>query len=249
MKPRKSTYRSLLIVAFGTLVMLTASLAAAQQSGLPYPPIPPGMFSVYGGPLYLSGGIKFTNLDSVKLNIEPTEVSGQFEHRFTDKVWYPVIEVGYQGSNFYECFASFAWYSTSHAYSADQSGPNSVLRHDYHLDMEVYETRTGGRSWTPIWGLGRVGVHLGVINSIVPFHVDVIRRNQQGVVEGHQDDWFWHFAGFCGLETEAAFRNFFAKATAEYSLGTTYTYNMLLNTETEMNISGFSAIFQAGFRF
>jgi hypothetical protein len=140
---------------------------------------------MYSGRVYLGGGVKYRNLEMVELRVLPLEAPGspvfpEARYSFTDKIWTPVIEFGVHSSNFFDIFSQVSWYSVSHHLFTgilESSGGAAVETITYNLDMSVIELRSGGRSWQPIWGIGRLGVSLGGIMGIVPFEVKLRRES------------------------------------------------------------------------
>jgi hypothetical protein len=248
-----------LAVAFGAL--LSSNIACAQESLFRLPYMAPSRPSLYQGAFYSSGGVKFRNINTVKLNLasvsgEETYSFGEESFPFTNKFWTPVLEVGYQDSNFFDLFAGFSWFQLDNEKTLTQEDTaRDVTRQtNYKMRMEVYESRWGGRSWFPIWGFGRIATTLGVIGSVIPYDVEVestiagpnvLASSQQG----HHWDHFWYLGVIGGAELEVDYNRFLAKAAFEYSLGTNYEYETLLGTTTEMNPSGFSMAFHGGMRF
>ena len=227
----------ILLVAAFAMAMPVITDSAIAQEGYPRPPLlAPDRPSLFQGALYVEAGTRFRNLNTVSL-VLPS--NGEVKTPFTDKIWTPFFEMGYQESNFFDIFCGFSWYSVAHS----RTLANSVVT--WHMDMYVYEFRNGFRSWFPLYGFGRIATKLGFINAIVPYEVNVIN----GQLAGNQEDWWWHFAGFGGIELEVDYSRFFAKGSAEYSYGTTETYGALLDTDTIMAPCGFAFTISGGMRF
>ncbi|MEW6532000.1 MAG: hypothetical protein AB1473_14275 [Thermodesulfobacteriota bacterium] len=251
-------------VLFGLVMVafMWPQTVAAYQMGPQGPFMPPGPGGMYSGRVYLGGGVKYRNLEMVELRVLPVEAPGspvfpEARYSFTDKIWTPVIEFGVHSSNFFDVFSQVSWYSVSHHLFTgilESSGGAAVETISYNLDMSVIELRSGGRSWQPIWGIGRLGVSLGGIVGVVPFEVKLRREFTLGLVpapnaSGQHEDRWWLVGGFGGVEAEADIWRFFIKAGAEYSLTSEYAFKTFLDTETHMKPQGFSANFIGGFRF
>jgi hypothetical protein len=248
-----------LAVALGALI--STNMACAQESMFRLPFMAPSRPSLYQGAFYSSGGIKYRNLNTVKMNLYgATELDFSFgpeDFPFTNKFWTPVLEVGYQDSNFFDLFAGFSWYQLDNEKfltQEDTGGLGRIRETHYKMRMEVYESRWGGRSWFPIFGFGRIATTLGITSSVVPFDVDVEVVNSGGDAvttsqKGGHGDFFWHWGLIGGAEIEVDYNRFLAKAAFEYSVGTRYEYETLLGTTTEMNPAGFSMAFHGGMRF
>jgi len=230
----------------------------------------PKKCSLYGGLFYLAGGAKARRLLQVELKIVETQppgfdgqVFGLATQSMGDEAWGPAFEAGYQAGDFFDLFVGFSWYNITDPLARrlaafDSTGTLNLLDFDYRLDFKVNEFRAGGRSWIPLYGIGRFGVTLGTIFSVIPYQVDVSRRvffADTGVtrsfISGHQSDRWIHFAAFGGVDLEAGFSIFFARAALEGSLG---TYGRCTDTdqlayETKVNASAVSLFFSGGIRF
>ncbi|MBM4326597.1 MAG: hypothetical protein FJ118_05460 [Deltaproteobacteria bacterium] len=251
-----------LLLSLVMAAVMWPQTASAYQLGPQGPFMPPGPGAMYSGHFYLGGGVKYRNLEMVELRVLSVQEPGspvfpEARYSFTDKPWTPVIEFGVHSSNFFDLFGQFSWFSVSnHIFTGIQesSGGAAVETITYNLDMTVYELRTGGRSWQPLWGIGRLGVSLGAIVGIVPFEVKVRREFTLGLAPlpnasgQHQDRW-WLVGGFGGIEAEADISRFFVKAGVDYSITDEYTFKTFLNTETWMKPQGLCANFIGGFRF
>jgi hypothetical protein len=254
---RVNIYR--LIVVAAVLVTMLGVDTASAQSPFRLPFMAPSRPSLFDGAFYMSGGVKFRNLSTVTFStLEATDggaaVFGEARYPFTNKLWTPTIEVGYQESNFFDVFAGFSWYDVANAHTmvvVDSVGAVETQTTNYHMRFEVYELRTGGRSWFPVWGMGRIATSLAVATSVVPYWVDATREfsTVAGVEVGHQYDWAWHFAIIGGVEFELDRGRWFLKTAAEYSYGNQINYESLAGTRTEINPMGFGLVFQGGFRF
>lgn len=249
-----------LAVALGAIV--SANIACAQESLFRLPFMAPSRPSLYQGAFYSSGGVKFRNLNTVKLNVLTASEEGNYSYPnqsfpFTNKFWTPIVEVGYQDSNFFDLFAGFSWYQLDNERYMRQADSNNTGRlrdTHYKVRMEVYESRWGGRSWFPIFGFGRIATTLGITSSVVPYNVEVEIINSGGNVatfttQGRHKDYFFHWGVIGGVELELDYNRFLAKAAFDYSIGNRYEYETLLGTTTEINPAGFSMAFHGGLRF
>ncbi len=269
---------SLLVLALIPLVSVHAQELGPPSPGLPPgPPLPeaPGVAlpylprSLLAGRLYAEAGVRFRNLQTV--NAKSLQLTGQgiedlngdtfvtlpeTSYGFTNKVWTPNFEFGYQASNFGDVFATFSWFgvSNSHGFQVVSSGNQVVTSTiQYHITLDSYETRAGVRSWYPLWGMGRIGVTLGGFTSVIPYRVDVTRANTQGAqfpsgTGSHESTWV-QWGGTGGVEMELDLSRILFKFAADYSYGSELIYNELLGTETRLAPMGFSAVFAGGLRF
>ncbi len=265
------------------LVLIASAAVQAQELGPPSPGLPPGPSlpeapglalpylsrSLLAGRLYAQAGVRFRNLQTV--NAKALETRGQgiedlngdtfvtlpeASYGFTNTIWTPNFEFGYQSSNFGDVFATFSWYGVSNSHGFHQvSSGNQVVTStiQYHIALDSYETRAGVRSWYPLWGMGRIGVTLGGFTSVIPHRVDVTRSNTQGAqfpsgAGSHESTWV-QWGGTGGVELELDLSRILLKLAADYSYGSELIYNELLGTETRLAPQGFSAVFAGGLRF
>ncbi len=238
-----------LVVVVAVLAAIFSADIVSAQSPFRLPFLAPSRPSVLDGAFYMSGGVKFRNLNTVTMRAYDS-----LRHSFTNKFLSPTIEVGYQESNFFDVFAGFSWYDVSNAYTmnvpATFPGAGGIAQAiNYHLRFEVYELRAGGRSWFPLWGMGRIATTLAVATSVLPFKVDVTRTTANTLEEGHNSDWWLRGAVIGGVEMELDYGRWFLKTAAEYSVGNEVKYESLLGTRTEVNPMGFGLVLQSGFRF
>lgn len=257
MKSRSHTL-PLLLMAVALAMAAVGTDAAAQQSGLPYPVIGPGIRSVYRGPHFFNAGAKYMWFDTVKVVVNPYSNPGSAEsfneswHSFDNNMWVPVFEVGRQANNFFDLYAGFSWYSLANAkrfYQISQNNPAVTQQIAYHLDLSGYQIHAGGRSWFPLWGFGRLATSLGMINSLIPYTVDVTRTiTGEGTRFDSKKALWWHVAGYVGVELEIGIRNFFGKTQFEYNVGT-QPKRQVLDTVTYVNPQGFTVALSGGLRF
>lgn len=257
MKPRSHTLL-LMFLAVALVMVAVVTEATAQQSGVPFPVVAPGIRSVYRGPHYFNAGMKYMWFDTVKVVVNPYTNSGSIQsfdsstRSFDNNMWVPSFEVGRQASNFFDLFAGFSWFSLGNAarfHQISQTDPAFTQQIAYHLDLTGYQIRAGGRSWFPMWGFGRIATSLGMINTFMPYTVDVIRTiTAEGSRSDSRKALFWHFAGFAGVEMEIGFRSFFGKGQFEYSFGT-QPKREVLDVVTYVNPQGFTVALSGGLRF
>lgn len=259
----------------------------------PYPMQPPlfapRKTPLCGGLFYIAAGAMARRLQVVQFELIASEAPGfgavaafgLAKQQLGNEVWSPAIEAGYTAGDFFDLFTRFSWYNVDGSAHRVLSGvvtqdecdtypsTNTCVAGDYTLDVDyalkfdVYEFRTGGRSWVPLYGLGRFGVSLGLVTAYVPYWVKAVEV-QNGPYNNtddpvvlpstisrfgyHADNWFY-IGGFGGLELEAGINRFFAKVALEGSLGWPLTYNGLLNIETVVNPSVISIFIAGGIRF
>ena len=132
------------------------------------------------------------------------------------------------------------------------------------LDFTTIESRSGGRAWVPLWGMGRIGTSLGGLLAATPqtltstaFYVATADNPVAGVVAGDvlinastkQDSLAWNLGLFCGADMELGFSRLFVKSAIEYNY---YFYATTMESDviaTKINLSGVAATFSAGARF
>jgi len=134
------------------------------------------------------------------------------------------------------------------------------------LDLTTWESKTGGRTWIPLWGMGRFGISLGGLfayssttltsnaiyvataaNDALPIPVAVGDVLISGSAQTDGSGWNWGL--FTSSDIEIGWRRFFGKAALEYDW---YFYGNTVDTEAlsaKINLSGVGATFLAGVRF
>jgi hypothetical protein len=134
-------------------------------------------------------------------------------------------------------------------------------------DIDTYELRFGGRSWFPIWGIGRLGVVAGPLFNFINYRLAGSRyvvsispppaAGQPGLppgtvienVVGIVSDTQFKFGGFFGTDLEVYLGNRgFLKASAEYAVSDKMRYQ-LLSIQTEFDPGGFNSYLAAGLSF
>ncbi|MGO9121345.1 MAG: hypothetical protein ACLQPD_27515 [Desulfomonilaceae bacterium] len=129
----------------------------------------------------------------------------------------------------------------------------------HRADINLLEFRWAGRTWVPLWGMGRFGFSLGAIGNAINYKINGTRTITSlgpafpGTVvfseTGNVDAWIANYGGFVGTDVELGSRNIFVKASGEYNfIVPKFTYQ-LMSIETEFDPTGFSAAAYAGFRF
>jgi len=130
-------------------------------------------------------------------------------------------------------------------------------------DFTVYENRFGGRSWFPLFGMGKFGVTAGVLMSGIQYKVSATRNlvaidpipftiaantpiwSDAKTLSG----WWLGLGAFAGTDLEIQFSpRFFGRIGVDYSW---YTGNSIkvLNIETTINPGGFGSIAAVGIGF
>jgi hypothetical protein len=137
------------------------------------------------------------------------------------------------------------------------------------LDLTVIEFKAGGRSWIPLWGLGRFGTMLGGLVTPMPYKVaarsqvtttaDVLDVNGAVVVpagtiliDEPQNQWStaWAFGLFGGVDVEVGNPRFFVKTGLEYDWYFDFTgLQFGQPVENRVNLSGVGATGTLGVRF
>lgn len=126
------------------------------------------------------------------------------------------------------------------------------------IDMEIYEGRMGGKSWFPLFGMGRIGVAVGGTFSPIRYRIRSTRLltslgpNAPGTVIDFRRDqaygWWWNFGGFLSGDLEFQVGNFITKASAEYVLCTSHDAKVV-EVQTSVNPGGMGATLSAGIAF
>lgn len=138
------------------------------------------------------------------------------------------------------------------------------------LDFTTVESRSGGRAWVPLWGLGRMGTSFGgllaatsgtltstgvyvatadsppLVPDGAPLRVagDVLINSAQ-----KQDSLAYNLGLFCGADLELGSCRWFVKSAIEYNY---YFYGTLMESDivaTKVNLSGAAATITGGLRF
>jgi hypothetical protein len=256
-----------LLVGLGCLTGFGTAMAQdiAMESPFFAPPLKP---SLYGGLFYVDGGARWRSLLKVEfrsLDRQPAAAGGSFFHldvtKLNNTVWSPFIEVGCQSSDFFDLFAGFSWYTLKaplffESQGFNAAGPVAGTVQDYisNLKMNAYEFRSGGRSWFPIYGLGRISVTAGVITTFIPYEIQLNSQIFAGgalqeSVNVTRKDWWVHMAGFLGTELELGFNRFFVRTSAEFSYGSQRQDKDLYGVEINVNPCGLAVAAAGGIRF
>ncbi|MCA1961039.1 MAG: hypothetical protein LDL33_09595 [Desulfomonile sp.] len=257
MKPRSHTL-SLMFIVVASVVLAVGSDATAEQSGLPYPVITPGINSIYRGPHWFDAGIMYMSLDTVKVVVNPysnpgsTESFNESRHSFGSDVWAPVFEVGRQANNYFDLYAGFSWFSLSDGkgfFQISQNNPAVTQNIAYRLDVDGYRFAVGGRSWFPMWGLGRIATSLGMVQALLPYKVSATRTiTGEGSRSDSKNSLWWYVAGAIGVDMEIGYRSFFGKAQVGYNFGTQHKYQ-LVDIVTHVNPTSLTVALSGGLRF
>ena len=126
-------------------------------------------------------------------------------------------------------------------------------------DINLVEFRWAGRSWVPLWGMGRFGFSLGAIANAINYKINGTRTitslgpSLTGEVvfseTGKVDAWIANYGGFVGTDVELGSRNIFVKASGDWHfIVPKFTYQ-LMSIETEFDPTGFSLGLYGGLRF
>jgi|GEM_PF-6664590 len=132
------------------------------------------------------------------------------------------------------------------------------------LDFTTVESRSGGRAWVPLWGMGRMGTSFGGLLAATPqtltttaTYVATANNAAAGVVAGDilintatkQDSLAWNLGLFCGADLELGFNRLFVKSAIEYNY---YFYGTIIESDiiaSKVNLSGAAATITGGLRF
>ncbi len=145
---------------------------------------------------------------------------------------------------------------------SDPSQPSENFQETiaHRADFNVNEWRFGGRSWFPIWGVGRLGFAAGPLLNFVYYKLAGSRQvvslgpnlppgTVVDSVVAQVSDLQFKFGGFFGTDFEVYLgRSAFLTATAEYNISDKVRYQ-LLSVQTEFDPGGFSSYLAAGLRF
>ncbi len=142
----------------------------------------------------------------------------------------------------------------------DPSIPGETLQEaiSHRSDVNVYEFRFGGRSWIPLYGMGRFGVFAGTLANYVTYNIsgsELITGlgpnfpgQQLYALIQNQSDNTWSFGGFAGTDVEIGFGRWFAKWSAEYSVAQEISYRVL-SSDFSFRPSGFQMAISGGIGF
>ena len=138
--------------------------------------------------------------------------------------------------------------------------PKENLREEIsqRVDVGVRENRIGGRSWTPIYGIGRLGVSLGALLSPISYRISGTKRVTslgprlpgtifENIAEVRTGVW-WNVGAFVGTDLQIQYGSLFARGAVEYSLCRNQSAS-LFQVETTVNPGGFATLMSAGFTF
>jgi len=126
------------------------------------------------------------------------------------------------------------------------------------VDINVYDMRWGGRSWLPLYGLGRLGVSLGF--AFMPAYYKITEnRNYLALgpntpgevlasVSSEHLDWRPHYGGFAGADLSLGVGPVYVNASADYTWATHQMYRLDF-VETSFSPGGMSASAGVGVRF
>ncbi len=137
-----------------------------------------------------------------------------------------------------------------------------------NVEISVYENRVGARNWFWLWQTGRIGAYGGFCISPI-FHknsgsravinvADVIDPVSLAVIipagtvlQAQSDSisgWWLGYGGFIGSDAQVNYRNFFGRASVDYSFYNELSANVL-DLETRFNPGGFGMSFSGGVNF
>ena len=138
--------------------------------------------------------------------------------------------------------------------------PKENLRQEINqkVDIGVHENRLGGRSWTLLNGIGRLGVSLGALISPITYRISGTKRITslgpqlsgtmfENAAEVQTGVW-WNFGAFVGTDLQMQYGSLFARGAVEYSLCRNQSAS-LFQVETTINPGGFATLLSAGYTF
>ena len=137
------------------------------------------------------------------------------------------------------------------------------------LDLTTWESKSGGRAWIPLWGLGRMGTSFGGLLAYTPgtltanatyvatqaqttangFPIDVNVGDSLVTYSSKTDAANWNLGLFCAADLELGFSRLFVKSAIEYDY---YFYGSSVESDVlsaTYNLSGASATVLGGLRF
>jgi hypothetical protein len=126
-------------------------------------------------------------------------------------------------------------------------------------DITVYEARLGGRTWIPLYGLGRLGATTGI--AFMPAYYK-IAGNRNYISQGPNlpvgtsllsqsalySSWMPHFGAFVGGDLTLAYGSAYFNASMDYTWATVQSYQ-LLTVETSFSPGGMTLGLWGGVRF
>lgn len=125
-------------------------------------------------------------------------------------------------------------------------------------DISVYESRYGGRSWVPLYGMGSLGVYTGFSFMAAYYKLTTNRvfvsegPTFPGVtllaVSAYHTDWRPHYGGFVGGDLALAFGPLYFYSAADYTWMTEQTYRLDV-VETNFSPGGMTITMAGGVRF
>jgi len=143
-------------------------------------------------------------------------------------------------------------------FPADAQKENLNEEISQRVDVGVRENRFGGRSWTPIYGIGRLGVSLGALLSPISYRISGTKRVTslgprlpgtifENIAEVRTGVW-WNVGVFVGTDLQIQYGSLFARGAVEYSACRNQSAS-LFQVETTVNPGGFATLLSAGFTF
>ncbi len=138
------------------------------------------------------------------------------------------------------------------------------------LDFTTIESRTGGRTWIPLWGMGRFGTNFGALLAatrakLTTNAIYVATADSPPLLPGgaplvpaggtlintvlQQDPTQWNLGLFGGIDAELGSCRWFVKSALEYNY---YFYGTIVEDDiisSKVNLSGVAANILGGMRF
>jgi hypothetical protein len=125
-------------------------------------------------------------------------------------------------------------------------------------DISVYESRYGGRSWVPLYGMGSLGVYTG-FSFMAAYYK--LTENRVYISEGprfpgvtllaisaYHTDWRPHYGGFVGSDLALAFGPVYVNGSIDYTWASEQSYRLDV-VETNFRPGGLTAGVAGGIRF
>lgn len=260
MKRRSHIYHVVVLLTLAFACLTFGSSAMAQE--IPQSPfLAPTPPSLLWGRFWFQAGTKYRWIETFRFEFHPFNVGGAFSNNeilvvFDENIFTPYLETGYQHTNFFDIWFNFSYFELNKPVLKNlpvtlPDGTVTLGQVFNRFEANVYEFGTGGRSWFPIWGFGRIGASLGVLLAPMPYRV-FQSVNTPGVVvisNSQFDTFFWNTALMTRLDLEFDFAcRFFVKGSIEYD----WYFSTLKwgdNVNNTLNIGGRDFCLSAGIRF
>jgi len=124
-------------------------------------------------------------------------------------------------------------------------------------DMAIYENKLGARSWTPIYGVGKMGFFMGPLMNIIYYRAsanDLGRFDLEpgapvGGISEFKAGWTTTFGLFLGSDLEIVSNSYFVRGSIQYSWQLQGSVNNSDTIQTVFNLGGISGLVSGGVQF